>query len=71
MYDFDVVLGMDWLTTHYREKRLCFSPLNAQSFEFQGTLRGQTIPIIFAHQAKKLLDSGSRGYFANIFDSIK
>ena len=37
MYDFDVILGMDWLTTHYavidcRKKRVHFSPPKARSF---------------------------------------
>ena len=76
MYDFDVILGMDWLTTHYavidcRKKRVRFSPPKANSFEFQGTPRGRSIPTISALQAKKLIDSGCRGYLANIVDTTK
>ena len=75
MYVFDVVLGMDWSTTHlavieFRRKRACFIPLNTQSFEFKGTLRGGTISTHFTLQAKKLLGSGCGGYLANIIDSI-
>ena len=48
IHNFDVVLGMDWITTHFaviecRRKRVRFIPLNVQSFEFQGTLSGRTI----------------------------
>ena len=74
MYDFDVNVGMDWLTTHYavigcQKKRMRFSPPNANSFEFQGTPRGRSIPIISVLQTKKLIDSGRRGYLANILDT--
>ena len=39
MYDFDVILGMDWHTTHYAvidcwKKCVCFNPPKANSFEF-------------------------------------
>ena len=76
MYNFDVILGMDWLTAHYaiidcRKKHVCFSPPNVFSFEFQGTPRGWSILTIFALQAKKLIDSGCRGYLANIVDTTK
>ena len=76
MYDFDIILGMDWLTTHYtvlncQKKRVCFNPSNANSFEFEGTLRGRSIQTISALQAKKLIDSGCRGYLKNIVDSTK
>ena len=76
MYDFDVILGMDWLTTHYavidyRRKHVRFSPPNANLFEFQGTPRGRSIPTISALQTKKLIDSGWRGYLANIVDTTK
>ena len=44
MTDYDVILGMDWLSTHHavidcRKKRVRFQPLKAKSFEFQGTPR--------------------------------
>ena len=76
MYDFDVSLGMDWLTTHYavidcRMKRVRFSPPKTNSFEFQGTPRGWSIPTISALQAKKLIDGGCRGYLASIVDTTK
>ena len=74
MYDFDVILG--WLTTHYavtdcQKKCVHFSPLNANSFEFQGTLRSRSIPTISALQAKKLIDSGCIGYLANIVNTTR
>ena len=44
MTDYDVILGMDWLSTHHavidcRKKRVRFRPLKAKSFEFKGTPR--------------------------------
>ena len=76
MYDFDVILSMDWLTTHYtvigcQKKRARFSPPNANSFEFEETLRGRLIPTISALQSKKLIDSRCRGYLANVVDTTK
>ena len=51
MTDFDVILGMDWLTTHQavidcKKKRVRFNPLGAKPFEFCGTSRGKTALII-------------------------
>ena len=76
MYDFDVILSMDWLTTHYtvigcQKKRARFSPPNANSFEFEETLRGRLIPTISTLQSKKLIDSRCRGYMVNIVDTTK
>ena len=39
MTDYDVILGMDWLSTHHavidcRKKHVRFQPLKAKSFEF-------------------------------------
>ena len=74
MYDFDVILSMDWLTTYYavidcRRKCVRFNPPSTNLFEFRGTLRGRSILTIFVLQAKKLIDSGCRGYLANILDT--
>ena len=76
MLDYDVILGMDWLSTHHahidcRKKKVCLKPLKAKPFEFQGTSRGRAVPTISALQARKLLDSGCMGFLASIYDESK
>ena len=76
MRDFDVILGMDWLTTHYavidcRKKLVHFNPPNTKPFEFRGTQRSRLAPTISALQARRLLDRGCQGYLANIVDRTK
>ena len=76
MRDFDVILGMDWLTTHYamidcRKKLVHFNPPNTKPFEFRGTQRSRLAPTISVLQAKRLLDRGCQGYLANIVDRTK
>ena len=51
MTDFDVILGMDWLTTHQavidcKKKCVRLNPLGAKPFELYGTSRGKIVPII-------------------------
>ena len=76
MTDFDVILGMDWLTIHqavidYKRKRVRFNPLGAKPFKFCGTSRGKTVPIISTLRAQHLLASGCLGYLVNMVDKEK
>ena len=76
MTDYDVILGMDWLSTHHavidcRKKHVRFQSLKAKSFEFQGTPRKRAIPMISALKARKLLSSGCKGFLASIVDPSK
>ena len=76
MFDFDMILGMDWLNAHYamidcRKKCVRFCPPNTKPFEFRGTPRSRIAPTISALQARRLLDSGCQGYLANIVDQRK
>ena len=53
MADFDVILDIDWLTTHKavidcRRKGVHFSPSGAKPYEFINTSYGQAILIISA-----------------------
>ena len=71
--DYDVILGMDWLSAHhtvidYRKRRVQFQPPDGEEFNFKGTSRKKLVPIILALQALKLLASGCCGYIANILD---
>ena len=76
MTDYDIILGMDWLSTHhavidYRKKHVRFQPLKAKSFEFQGTPRKRAVPMISALKARKLLSSECKGFLASIVDPNK
>ena len=76
MTDFDIILGMDWLTTHqvvidYKKKRVRFNPLGAKIFKFYGTSRGKIVPIISVLRAQHLLASGCLRYLVNIVDKEK
>ncbi|KAL3741676.1 hypothetical protein ACJRO7_017185 [Eucalyptus globulus] len=49
MYDFDVIIGMDWLTKHQAKmdcyhKVIQFNPLGGESFEFIGSRGGPRFP---------------------------
>ena len=60
MTDYDVILDMDWLSTHHavidcRKKRVHFQPLKAKSFEFQGTPRKRVVSTISDLKAKSCL----------------
>ena len=76
MNDYDVILGMDWLSTHHalidcHRRRVHFNPLQAKSFTYQGTSRVRAVPTISALQARKLLNSGCVGYWATMVDVSK
>ena len=76
MKDYDVILGMDWLSVHHtvidcRKRRVQFQPPDGEEFNFKGTSRKKLVPTILALQALKLLASGCRGYIASILDEMK
>ena len=76
MSDFDVIFGMDWLSTHHaiincHKKRVKFQPLQADEFEFRRTSTKKFVPIILALQAHKMLKNDYRGYLVNIVDEDK
>ncbi|CAB4316862.1 unnamed protein product [Prunus armeniaca] len=76
MYDFDVILVMDWLSTHHVmvkcfEKEVVFQPPNEAEFCFVGA-RVQSLPrVMISLQAKKLLQKGCVGFLANMFKAKK
>ena len=60
MDDFDVILGMDWLSNHrasmnYFTKRIRFEKLGDQEFEFVGDRRVLPTYVISALEVKRLL----------------
>ncbi|XP_048140754.1 uncharacterized protein LOC125316460 [Rhodamnia argentea] len=74
MYNFDPIVGMDWLTKQratmdcYR-KAIQFRPLDGAGFEFLGN-RGETLIVVISSlEATQLLESGCQGYLAAVVDT--
>ena len=69
--DFDVILGMDWLSTHgatldCRDKVVRFRDQNGSEVVFRGDKRGTPRGLISALQARRLLRKGCQGYLAHV-----
>ncbi|KAL3719084.1 hypothetical protein ACJRO7_004087 [Eucalyptus globulus] len=74
MYDFDLIIGMDWLTKQQAKmdcyhKAIQFNPLGSESFEFVGNRGGPLITLISSLEAAHLLDGACQGYLATIVDT--
>ena len=74
MIDFDVILGMDWLSNH-RASVNCFTkeirfekPRNPE-FEFVGDRRVLPTCVILALEAQRLLLKGYESYLAHVVDT--
>nr|GFC94675.1 putative reverse transcriptase domain-containing protein [Tanacetum cinerariifolium] len=73
MCEFDIILGMDWLTEHYatidcRSYRVIFGDIQAPEFVYHGSLPGKSMQIISALQARTLLSHGCEDFLATIHD---
>ncbi|GAV75324.1 zf-CCHC domain-containing protein/RVP_2 domain-containing protein [Cephalotus follicularis] len=73
--DFDVILGMDWLSTHrarmdYYHKTVDFCLLDGTTFQFKGD-KGFSTPIISFIRASRYLEKGCEGYLAYVIDRRK
>nr|GFB65647.1 hypothetical protein [Tanacetum cinerariifolium] len=74
MCEFDIILGMDWLTEHHatincRSYRVIFGDIHAPEFIYHGSLPGKSMQIISALQARTLLSHGCEGFLATIHDT--
>nr|GFC05020.1 putative reverse transcriptase domain-containing protein [Tanacetum cinerariifolium] len=74
MCEFDIILGMDWLTEHhdtidYHSYRVIFGDIHAPEFIYHGSLSGKSMQIISALQARTLLSHGCEGFLATIHDT--
>nr|GFC83386.1 putative reverse transcriptase domain, aspartic peptidase domain protein [Tanacetum cinerariifolium] len=74
MYEFDISLGMDWLTEHHatidcRSYRVIFGDIHAPEFIYHGSLPGKSMQIIYALQVRTLLSHGCEGFLATIHDT--
>ncbi|XP_074363091.1 uncharacterized protein LOC141718728 [Apium graveolens] len=67
MHDFDIILGMDWLSEHRaiidcQGKKVIFGDADKQEFVYQGSQRKGEVKLISALKARKLLSKGCDGY---------
>ena len=74
MYDFDVILGMNWLSTHqvsvdYFTKKVVFQKPRFPKLEFVGDRRILPTCVISDLEAKRLLHKGCKAYLANVVDT--
>ena len=77
MYDYDAILGMDWLNRYNvvidckKNKVIFLPPGEKEVFEFHGTSRKQKLPIISAIKACKMLASRCVEYPVSVIDTNK
>uniref|UniRef100_A0A2N9HUA0 CCHC-type domain-containing protein n=1 Tax=Fagus sylvatica TaxID=28930 RepID=A0A2N9HUA0_FAGSY len=69
MYEFDVILGMDWLSTFHASidcfgKKVVFRIPGQAEFVFEGDRVVRPPPLVSAMQAKRLLRKGCKGFLA-------
>ncbi|KAL5565524.1 hypothetical protein UlMin_027032 [Ulmus minor] len=74
MHDYDVILGMDWLSKYNakidcHKKRVSFEPTEGQKFAFQGEKKRSRTPFLSSLKAGKLLKQGCVGYLVNMLDT--
>ena len=74
MQDFDVILGMDWLSSYHASidcfcKEVSFHIPNQASFKFCEDRKITPTCLISALKASKLLKNGCQGFLAHIVDS--
>ncbi|GAV77460.1 zf-CCHC domain-containing protein/RVP_2 domain-containing protein [Cephalotus follicularis] len=73
--DFDVILGMDWLSVH-RARMDCYNKTvdfclpDGTNFQFKGD-KGFSTPIISFIRASRYLEKGCEGYLAYVIDRMK
>ena len=73
MTDFDVILGMDWLTENHasidcRKKEVKFSPPTEPTFKFKATSTRITPKVVSMMKAKKLVQQGGLAILACAVD---
>ncbi|GJV62721.1 putative reverse transcriptase domain-containing protein [Tanacetum coccineum] len=74
MSNFDIILGMDWLTKHRATidcltKQVIFGDLNNLEFIYHGSRPGKFIKIISSLKARTLISYGCEGFLASIKDT--
>ena len=75
-YDFDIILGMDWLTKHHAivncfTKEVEFDVPNQARIVFQGERKIMSTCLISAIKACKMIQKGCEAYLAHVIDTKK
>ena len=75
MTNFDVILGMDWLSNHqasmdYFTKKIIFKRPGYPELEFEGDRRILPTCVISALEAKRFLHKGCEAYLAHVIDKF-
>ena len=75
MHDFDMILGMDWLSTHrasvdYFTKKIVFQKPRNPDLEFEGDRKILPTCVILALEAKRLLHKGCEAYLEFVIDNM-
>ncbi|KAL5580695.1 hypothetical protein UlMin_013137 [Ulmus minor] len=76
MYDYDVILGMDFLskynaTIECRYRRVVFRPNEDDEFSYTGEGRQSQKMIISSMRARRMLSSGCQGFLATVVDTTR
>uniref|UniRef100_A0A2N9G885 RNA-directed DNA polymerase n=1 Tax=Fagus sylvatica TaxID=28930 RepID=A0A2N9G885_FAGSY len=74
MPDFDVILGMDWLSLQHAwvdcfKKRVIFCRPDQPELYFEGERKVKPLQIVSSIQAKRMLRRGAVGYLAYVIDT--
>ncbi|KAA0032794.1 ty3-gypsy retrotransposon protein [Cucumis melo var. makuwa] len=74
MLDFDVILGMDWLSANHASidcsrKEVAFNPPSMASFKFKGEGSRSLPKVILAMRARKLLSQGTWSILSSVVDT--
>ena len=75
-YDFDIILGMDWLTKHHAivncfTKEVEFDVPNQARIVFRGERKIMSTCLISAIKACKMIQKGCEAYLAHVIDTRK
>ena len=75
-YDFDIILGMDWLTKHHAivnffTKEVEFDVPNQARIVFRGERKIMSTCLISAIKACKMIQKGYEAYLAHVIDTRK
>ena len=73
MTDFDIILGMTWLSPYYvvlncNTKSVTLEILGVEKLEWEGVYKPKRTKIISSIRAKKLIGQGCLAYLAHIKD---
>ena len=76
MYDYDVILGMDFLskynaTIECRYRRVTFKPSDNDEFSYLGEDQRKQKMIISSMKARRMLLSGCQGFLATVVDTTQ